>query len=58
MDVLVSVGDVAVPPRISARARRELSVPGGPLDVGTIAELRAHIPRRVGVVGRPAGSIT
>src|SRR5579875_2550150 len=53
MDVLVSVGDVAVPARLAARARRALSVPPGPLPVGTIADLRAHIPRQVGVVGEP-----
>jgi cystathionine beta-synthase len=53
MDVLVSVGDVAVPPRLAARARREVPVPTGTLPVGTIAELRARIPRSVGVVGAP-----
>jgi cystathionine beta-synthase len=53
MDVLVSVGDVAVPPRLSARARREMTVPAGALPVGVVAELRARIPRRIGVVGAP-----
>ena len=53
MDVLVSVGDVAVPARLSARARRELNVPSGALPVQTVAELRARIPRTVGVVGAP-----
>jgi cystathionine beta-synthase len=53
MDVLVSVGDVAVPPRLLARARRELSVPAGLLPLGLVAELRARIPRSVGVVGAP-----
>jgi cystathionine beta-synthase len=53
MDVLVCVGDVSVPLRLSARARRELNVPPGPLPIGTVAELRAHIPRQVGVIGEP-----
>ncbi len=51
MDVLVTVGDAPVPHRLTARARRELHVPPGPLPVGTVAELRAHIPRQVGVTG-------
>jgi cystathionine beta-synthase len=53
MDVLVSVGDAPVPVRLSLRARRELSVPAGTLPVGTVADIRAHIPRTVGVVGAP-----
>jgi cystathionine beta-synthase len=53
MDVLVSVGDVAVPPRLAAQARREMSVPAGPVPLGTVADLRAHIPRTVGIVGAP-----
>ncbi len=53
MDVLVCVGDVAVPPRLSARARRELNIPAGQLPLGTVSELRAHIPRTVGVIGEP-----
>jgi cystathionine beta-synthase len=53
MDVLVCVGDVSVPARLSNRARREIGVPPGRLSVGTVAELRAHIPRQVGVIGEP-----
>jgi cystathionine beta-synthase len=53
MDVLVSVGDVAVPPRLAAQARREMCVPAGPVPLGTVADLRAHIPRTVGIVGAP-----
>jgi cystathionine beta-synthase len=53
MDVLVIVGDVSVPSRLQARARRELNVPPGPLPIGAVAELRAHIPRQVGVIGEP-----
>jgi cystathionine beta-synthase len=52
VDLLVVVGDAAPPSRLVARARRTLHVtPGEPL-LTLIADLRGHIPRRVGVVGR------
>jgi cystathionine beta-synthase len=54
MDVLVVVDDAPIPPRLETRARRRIDVPRGPLTSGTIADLRAHIPRSVGVTGRPA----
>ena len=40
-----------MPARLAARSRRRVDVGAGPLPGGTIAELRAHIPRSVGVVG-------
>jgi cystathionine beta-synthase len=52
MDLLVVVGDVEVPKRLAARARRTAVVaPGGDL-TSLVADLRSHIPRRVGVLGR------
>ncbi len=51
MDVLVVVDGASVPDRIALRARRRIDVVSGPLPSATIAELRAHIPRSVGVVG-------
>ncbi len=53
MDVLVAVGDVAVPPRLAARARRSIVVPAGPLRGTEVADIRAHFPRSVGVIGEP-----
>jgi cystathionine beta-synthase len=54
VDLLVVVGDAQPPPRLAARARRTIHVaPGGDL-ITLIADLRSHIPRRVGVVGRGA----
>jgi cystathionine beta-synthase len=53
MDVLVVVDDTAVPERLVARARRRVDVGAGPLTSSTIADLRAHIPRSVGVIGAP-----
>jgi len=48
----VVVGDAVPPSRLAARARRTLHVmPGEPL-LTLIADLRGHIPRRVGVLGR------
>lgn len=49
----MSVGDIAVPERIAARARRVLHVEAGPLSPQALADLRAHIPRQVGVFGEP-----
>jgi cystathionine beta-synthase len=51
MDVLVVVDGAAVPERIAARARRRIEVSHGTLGSNTIADLRAHIPRSVGVIG-------
>jgi cystathionine beta-synthase len=51
MDVLVVVDGTSVPERLAARARRRVSVQAGTLASGTIADLRAHIPRSVGVIG-------
>jgi cystathionine beta-synthase len=52
MDLLVVVGDAVVPPRLAARARRVSHVQPGDDLVTLIADLRSHIPRRVGVLGR------
>ena len=51
MDVLVVVDHAPVPERIGARARRRVDVQSGPVDSTTVADLRAHIPRSVGVIG-------
>src|SRR5687767_8118022 len=51
VDLLVVVGDAAPPTRLVARARRTVHVaPGEPL-LTLIADLRSHIPRRIGVLG-------
>ncbi len=51
VDLLVVVEGTTPPPRLLARARRVATVaPGDPL-VTLVADLRSHIPRRVGVVG-------
>ena len=51
MDLLVVVGDFVPPPRLALRARRQRHIqPGEPL-LTLEADLRAHIPRRVGVAG-------
>ncbi|MGH9094002.1 MAG: PLP-dependent cysteine synthase family protein, partial [Acidimicrobiales bacterium] len=54
MDVLVVVADCPVPERLAARARRRVDVEAGPVHPDTIADLRAHIPRSVGVFGDPS----
>ncbi len=51
VDVLVVVDSAPVPERIAGRARRRVDVARGTLTSGTIADLRAHIPRSVGVIG-------
>ena len=51
MDVLVVVDGAPVPGRLAARARRRIDIPAGLVTSGTIADLRAHIPRSVGVIG-------
>jgi cystathionine beta-synthase len=54
MDLLVVVGEATPPARLVARARRTAHVePGAPL-VGLVADVRSHIPRRVGVLGSGA----
>jgi cystathionine beta-synthase len=54
MDLLVVVGEATAPSRLVARARRTAHVePGAPL-VGLVADVRSHIPRRVGVLGAGA----
>ncbi|HET9692251.1 MAG TPA: cystathionine beta-synthase [Acidimicrobiales bacterium] len=49
MDVLVVVGDAAPPARLVARSRRQVRVAAAPVGGDTVADLRAHIPRSVGV---------
>jgi cystathionine beta-synthase len=51
MDVLVVVDAVSVPDRLAVRARRRVDVRSGALASGMVADLRAHIPRSVGVIG-------
>jgi cystathionine beta-synthase len=51
MDVLVVVDDAPVPERIAVKARRRVDVAAGDLPSSTVADLRAHIPRAVGVIG-------
>jgi cystathionine beta-synthase len=53
MDVLVVVGDVKVPERLWSQARRKVTLQPGDVAAAAIADLRAHIPRSVGVVGSP-----
>lgn len=56
MDVLVIVGDEAAPPRLLARANHHLVVAGDTVAPDVVADIRAHIPHAVGVVGPvPAG---
>jgi cystathionine beta-synthase len=57
MDVLVSIGDSSPPPRLIARARRHVVVAGAPLSGSEVAELRAHIPRSLGVLGEPDDAV-
>jgi cystathionine beta-synthase len=51
MDVLIVVGEGAVPARLAARARHVHPVEPGASLVPVIADLRARIPRRVAVWG-------
>ena len=51
MDVLVVIDLAPVPEPLASRARRRVDVGHGPLPSATIGELRAHIPRSVGVIG-------
>jgi cystathionine beta-synthase len=50
MDVLLVIDSAAVPERVSARSRRRLDVANGPLRPETIADLRSHIPRSIGLI--------
>jgi hypothetical protein len=52
MDLLVVVGDAIPPSRLAVQARRTTHVAPGDDLVHLIADLRGHIPRRVGVFGR------
>jgi cystathionine beta-synthase len=51
MDVLVVVGTQAVPDQLVERARHIVRIPEDALAPTTVAEVRARIPRDVGVVG-------
>jgi cystathionine beta-synthase len=51
MDVLVVVGSEPVPPRLQARARRIHRFDAGESLATLLGDLRARIPRRVGVCG-------
>jgi cystathionine beta-synthase len=53
MDVLVVIDSAPVPEGVAGRVRRRVDVPGGELSGTTISDLRAHIPRSVGVIGPP-----
>ncbi len=55
MDVLVVLDGAPVPERLTVRARRRIDVRSGLLASATVADLRAHIPRSVGVLGLPTG---
>lgn len=50
MDVLVVVDEAPVPDRLAAKARRRVDVAPGEVPSSTIGDLRAHIPRSVGVI--------
>jgi cystathionine beta-synthase len=50
MDVLVVVDEAPVPERLAARSRRRVDVSSGDVPSATIGDLRAHIPRSVGVI--------
>jgi cystathionine beta-synthase len=50
MDVLLVIEAAAVPERLSARTRRRVDVAYGELRPETIADLRAHIPRLIGLI--------
>ncbi len=53
MDVLVVFGDFRVPEPLWSGARYRVQTTETLLDAPTLASLRAHIPRSVGVVGAP-----
>ncbi len=45
------VGDRSVPERLAARARRVMRLPHDTLEPANVGDLRAHLPREVGVLG-------
>ena len=51
MDLLLVVGDIKVPAGLALRARRTEHLVAGEALTGVFADLRGHIPRRVGVAG-------
>ncbi|HLI55276.1 MAG TPA: cystathionine beta-synthase [Acidimicrobiales bacterium] len=57
MDVLVVIDRAEVPERVANRARRRVDVQSGPIPTATISELRAHIPRSVGVIGNDIDAV-
>ena len=57
MDLLVVVGDAAAPQRLLTRARRTAHVDAGDPLTSLVADLRSHIPRRVGVLGAGAEAL-
>jgi cystathionine beta-synthase len=57
MDLLVLVGDGEAPPRLLTRARRVVRVDASDPLTSIVTDLRSHIPRRVGVVGRGAEAV-
>jgi cystathionine beta-synthase len=50
MDVLLVLDATPVPERIAASSRRTVDLAFGPVPAETIADLRAHIPRSVGLI--------
>lgn len=54
LDVLVIVGGARPPERLTARAGRIVRVPGSEIPPAVVADIRARIPRQVGVIG-PGG---
>ena len=50
MDVLLILEAAPVPERIFAASRRVMEISYGPIPPETIADLRAHIPRSVGLI--------
>ena len=57
MDILVVVGDTPAPDRLSVRARHVHHIDADEPLVALIADLRARIPRRVGVWGAGEASV-
>ncbi len=57
MDLLVVVGEDQPPERLASRAHHILRAPSGELTPALIAEIRARIPRHVGVVGSGAAEV-
>jgi cystathionine beta-synthase len=56
MDLLVTVDDPDPPRRLQARSRRTVALDEPTLDPSLVAELRGHLPRRVGVTGPDEGA--